>query len=118
MVDSEGAGIVKRVRDDAVEVFRQFNCRFDPHTALTKAHHLKAIQKFPEKKSEEERACAGRSGEVRRYAPQPPRGLRVGGAIGRREMGEFQGAHPVGPRADNKGRHHVLQHEGGRTVRS
>ena len=50
MLESEAAGIVKRVRDDdGVEAFRQRNCRFDPMSALTKAHRLKAIQKVPEK---------------------------------------------------------------------
>ena len=43
----EAAGIVKMVRgDDGVESFRQLNNRFDPQTALTKSHRLKAIQKF------------------------------------------------------------------------
>ena len=51
MVDSEAAGIVKHVRDDddGIEAFRFLHCRFDPHTALTKAHRPKAIQKSPEK---------------------------------------------------------------------
>jgi len=48
--EPEAAGIVKMVRgDDGVEAFRQLNNRFDPQTALTKSHRLKAIQKFPGK---------------------------------------------------------------------
>ena len=45
--DSQAASIAKMVReDDGVESFRQLNKRFVPHTALTKSHRLKAIQKF------------------------------------------------------------------------
>ena len=48
--DSEALGIVKHVReDDGVEAFRQLNVRFDPMTALTKSHRLKAIQRFVDK---------------------------------------------------------------------
>ena len=35
--------------DDGIEAFRQLNNRFDPQTALTKSHRLKAIRKFPGK---------------------------------------------------------------------
>ena len=49
MVDAEAARIVKHVcEDDGVEAFRQLTCRFDPHTALTKSHRLRAIPKLPE----------------------------------------------------------------------
>ena len=50
--DEEAMSIVKHVRDDGddgVKAFRQLNCRFDPQTALTKSHRLKAIQRFTEK---------------------------------------------------------------------
>ena len=44
--DSEALSIVKDVRDDdGVEAFRQLNCRYDPVTAHTKSHRLKAIQR-------------------------------------------------------------------------
>ena len=48
--EPEAAGIAKMMRgDDGVEAFRQFNSRFDPHTASTKSHRLKAILQFREK---------------------------------------------------------------------
>ena len=48
--DPEAASIVKHVRDDdGIEAFRQLNCRYDPVTALTKSHRLKAIQRFVDK---------------------------------------------------------------------
>ena len=50
LTDSEALGIVKHVRDDdGIEAFRQLNLRFDPMTALTKSHPLKAIQRFTDK---------------------------------------------------------------------
>ena len=50
LTDAEALSIVKHVRDDdGVEAFRQLNCRYDPMTALTKSHRLKAITKFVDK---------------------------------------------------------------------
>ena len=49
MVSSKAAGVKQNRGDDGFETFRQINSRSGPHTALTKAHRLKAIQKFPEK---------------------------------------------------------------------
>ena len=49
LTDSEALSIVKHMQeDDGVEAFRQLNCRFDPMTALTELHRLKAIQRFAE----------------------------------------------------------------------
>ena len=50
LTDAEALSIVKPVReDDGVEAFRLLNCRYDPVTALTKSHRLKAIQRFVDK---------------------------------------------------------------------
>ena len=49
--------------DDGVEAFSQLNNRFDPHTALTISHRLKAIQNFSEKN------CAKKNVDVLRCWP-------------------------------------------------
>ena len=50
LTDSEALGIVTHVRDDdGIEALRQLNLRFDPMTASTKSHRLKAIQRFTDK---------------------------------------------------------------------
>ena len=47
LTDAETLSIVKHVRDDdGLEAFRHLNCRYDPVTALTKSHRIKAIQRF------------------------------------------------------------------------